>query len=193
VLLNNDTIVDKHTFDRLISEADTHKFDLVSPKIYFYPGKEFHRHDYQKNERGKVIWYAGGRNDWANVWAQHIGVDEVDHGQFDLITSTDFASGCCLAIRRQVISRIGNLDTGFTAYFEDNDYCQRAQKQGFKVGYIPSTHLWHKNAGSTGGSGSATQKKLIDQSRLRFALKHAPFRAKLALIKFNLLSNINKH
>lgn len=192
ILLNNDTIVDKNCFDQLITGALKSHFDLASPKIYFYPGKEFHHADYQPQERGHVIWYAGGRNDWPNVWAEHVGVDEVDHGQFDQAQITGFASGCCLAINHKVTKKIGLLDTGFTAYFEDNDYNQRARKHGFTIGYIPSAIVWHKNAGSTGGSGSAKQKKLIDQSRLRFALKHAPFRAKLAVIKLTLLNHLHQ-
>jgi GT2 family glycosyltransferase len=185
-LLNNDTTIHSKTFLHLAKETNQHHFDIASPKIYFYPGREFHHQDYKKSERGKVIWYAGGRIDWHNVWAQHLGVDEIDHGQFDRVGETEFATGCCMLIHRQVLKKIGLLDSGFTAYFEDTDFSIRAIKAGFKVGFIPSSFLWHKNAGSTNGSGSTTQKKLIDKSRLRFALKHAPIRAKLSLIKHTL-------
>ena len=29
-----------------------------------------------------MIWYAGGKIDWDNVLGRHLGVDEVDQGQY---------------------------------------------------------------------------------------------------------------
>lgn len=189
ILLNNDTTVAPDTFQNLFTSAQKHGFDLASPKIYFYPGCEFHHDQYQKSERGKVIWYAGGRIDWANVIAAQIGVNEVDLGQHDQACETEFATGCCLLIDKKVIDKIDLLPTIYTAYWEDTDYCLQAQKAGFKIGYTPDAHLWHKNAGSSGGSGSTKQIKLAGKSRLIFALRHAPLRAKLALIKHKILGH----
>lgn len=183
VLLNNDTTVSPQTIEALVTESRAHKYALASPKIYFYPGNEFHRESYNHSERGKVFWYAGGHMDWANIIPSHLGVDEVDHGQYDLARETEFATGCCLAISKAVIDRIGVLDESYHMYFEDNDLCQRASRAGFKVGYIPQAHMWHKNAGSTGGSGSIKQAKLVNQSRIKFGLRYGSFRTKFALIR----------
>ncbi len=187
VLLNNDTTVAKHTFTRLYSGVTTHHFHLASPKIYFYPGREFHLKSYRKSELGHIIWYAGGHIDWNTVIPSHIGVDEFDHGQFNHFAETTFATGCCLLIRRQVFDRIGLLSTAYHAYFEDTEFCLRAHRAGFRIGFIPTSHLWHKNAGSSGGSGSTTQTKLVNPSRLRFALRYAPLRTKLAVLKNHFL------
>ena len=183
ILLNNDTTVTPETFTTLVTQARKHNFDIASPKIYFYPGCEFHHDSYTKAEIGKVIWYAGGRIDWPNVIPRHIGVDEVDHGQYNLACETEFATGCCLLIDPKVFKSIGFLDDSYIAYFEDNDFCQRALKVGYKVGYLPQAHMWHKNASSSGGSGSKKQTTLVDSSRFRFAMRYAPLRAKLAIIK----------
>lgn len=181
ILLNNDTVVDSDIFKVMAQDAKLNKFDVASPKIYFYGGREYH--PVPKSEQGKIIWYAGGVLDLANIIATHRGVDEFDHAQFDNAEQTDFATGCCMLIHKNVFESIGFLDDSFLAYYEDNDFCRRSVSKGFKVGYIPGSHLWHKNAGSTGGSGSTTQNTILAKSRLRFALKHAPFRAKLALIR----------
>jgi len=182
-LLNNDTTVKADTFEKLALGAVENKFDLSSPKIYFYPGREFHKSDYTKSERGKVIWYAGGRNDWANVIPHHRGVNEVDHGQWEKPENIEFASGCCLLIHKKVVVKIGGLDDTYKAYFEDNDYCMKAKKQGFSIGYVPQSKMWHKNASSTGGSGSKQQRDLVDRSRFIFAMRYASLRAKLAIIR----------
>ena len=49
--------------------------------------------------------------------------------------------------------------------------------------YQPKTMLWHKNAGSAGGSGSSLQDYYITRNRLMFGLKYASFKTKLALLK----------
>jgi GT2 family glycosyltransferase len=186
LLLNNDTVVAPDLIETMYQGTIAHGFDIASPKIYFYPGKEFHHQDYREDETGRVIWYAGGRIDWANVWPSHLGVDEVDHGQFDRTGPTEFATGCAMLINNKVFKQTGLLDPVYNFYFEDTDFCLKAKKHGFNIGYIGTSSLWHKNAGSTGGSGSKRQKKYIDRSRLIFAMRYAPVRAKLALLKLQL-------
>ena len=89
---------------------------IVSPKIYFAKGHEFHKDRYQESELGKVIWYAGGRIDWQNIIASHRGVDEVDKGQFDKLEKTGFASGCCAMLKRTVLGKAdySTKDISFT-------------------------------------------------------------------------------
>jgi len=187
ILLNNDTTITDNSFSELVDGALKHKFDLASPKIYFSPGREFHHDQYSDSDRGHILWYSGGAIDWPNVLTYQLGVNEYDHGQFDQPTQTEFATGCCLYISAKTIDTIGFLDTGYLAYYEDTDYCVTAKKHGLKVGFIPTSLVWHKNAGST-GSGTPRQTKIQTKSRLRFGLRHAPLRAKLALIKHTFFS-----
>ena len=121
--------------------------------------------------------------DWKNVVGSHRGVDEVDHGQYEKCESTDFVSGCCLMVRREVLEKVGFFDPKYYLYYEDNDFCQRAKKAGFKIIYEPKAYLWHKNAGSAGGSGSHLQDYYTTRNRLLFGIKYAPVKSKLALIK----------
>ena len=68
ILLNNDTIVDSHLLKDMILMAESaNKIGLISPKIYFAHGFEYHKNRYKDDERGKIIWYAGGQIDWNNI------------------------------------------------------------------------------------------------------------------------------
>lgn len=184
LLLNNDTLIDKNLTSELLKTAESdEKIGIVAPKIYFAPGFEFHKNHYSKNQRGKVIWYAGGIIDLLNVYGHHIGVDEVDKGQYDKIKETDFASGCCMFVKKKVFEIIGLLDEKYFLYYEDLDFCLRAKKAGFKIIYAPKAIVWHKNAGSAGGSGSKIQDFYITRSRFIFAFKHCSWRTRLALLK----------
>ena len=188
LILNNDTIVEKSLIINLINSAK--KGDIVSPKIYFAKGFEFHKNRYKKEDLGKVIWYAGGKIDWQNVMGIHIGVDEIDHGQFSKRLEIDLATGACMLIKRQVFEKIGFFDEKYFLYLEDMDFCVRAKRAGFKIIFEPKAILWHKNASSGGGSGSGLQDYYISRNRLLFATKYAKARTKFAVFK-QILSQIN--
>lgn len=187
LILNNDTYVDKSFLEELlkIAEKDA-QIGILSPKIYFAPGFEFHRSRYKKNETGKVFWYAGGEMDWDNIIGHHRGVDEVDNGQFDKTEETELATGCCMMIKKEVFDKVGMFDDKYFLYYEDADLCMRAKKNGFKIMYTSKSVIWHKNAGSAGGSGSVLQDYYITRNRLLFGFRYAPARSKLALFRENL-------
>ena len=111
-LLNNDTIVHPDALCLVNAFVDS-RVGIAGSKIYFAKGHEYHRDRYKADERGKVIWYAGGTIDWENMYASHKGVDEVDHGQYDTPESTNFITGCSMMISRSVIDAVGYLDDRF--------------------------------------------------------------------------------
>lgn len=187
MILNNDTCVDKNFLKELIKVADTDdKIGILSPKIYFAPGFEFHKAKYKKEELGRVIWYAGGEMDWNNVIGHHRGVDEVDNGQFDHVEETELATGCCMMIKKEVLEKAGMFDSKYYLYYEDSDLNIRVKKAGFKIMFVPKSIVFHKNAGSAGGSGSVLQDYYITRNRLLFGFRYAPIRAKLALFRESL-------
>ena len=125
--------------------------------------------------------------DWANIYGSHIGVDQVDNGQYDEINDrVDFLTGCCLLVKRQVFDQIGLLDEKFFMYLEDADFCQRAQKAGFKIAYIPQSKIWHLNAGSS-KSGGELHDYFISRNRLLFGFRYAKLKTKFALVKESLI------
>lgn len=187
LILNNDTYVDKDFLAKLLKTADEDKnVGILVPKIYFASGSEFHKDRYLKNEIGKVLWYAGGEMDWANIIGQNRGVDEVDKGQYDKTEETEIATGCCMLIKKEVFENIGLFDDKYFLYYEDSDLSIRARRKDFKIMYVSGSIIWHKNAGSAGGSGSVLQDYYITRNRLLFGFKFAGFRSKLALFKESL-------
>ncbi|MBM3283673.1 glycosyltransferase family 2 protein [Candidatus Gottesmanbacteria bacterium] len=182
ILLNNDTLVSPGLFGELVRYAENNpSTGLISPKIYFAPGFEYHKDKYNQKDKGKVFWYAGGLIDWSNIYASHRGVDEVDKGQFENITETDFATGCCMLITRKLIEKIGLLDKKYYLYFEDVDYSIRSKKAGFKVVYYPKAYLWHKNASSSDKPGSPIHIYYQTRNRLYFGYKYSSFWIKKSL------------
>ncbi len=186
-LLNNDTLANQNLVDKLLEAMENDKsIGIAGPKIYFAPGYEFHKDRYKNEDKGKVLWYAGGIIDWKNIYASHKGVDEVDHGQHDELSETDFVTGCAMMLKREVFERIGLFDKRYFLYWEDNDFCQRAKRAGFKVVYVPQASMWHKNASSSDKPGSTTHQYYQTRNRLLFGMKYGQLRTKFALFRESL-------
>lgn len=184
LVLNNDVVADENLIVELLNAFDE-SIGIVSPKIYFAPGFEYHKDRYKENEKGKVFWYAGGEIDWKNVIGKHRGVDEVDKDQYEVKQETEVGTGCCMLIKRKVLESVGIFDEKFFLYYEDADLSVRVRKKGFKILYVPRGVLWHKNAAAT-GLGSSLQDYYITRNRLLFGFRYASTRVKLALFKESL-------
>ncbi len=182
MILNNDTIVDKNLITELLKVAKKEKVAAVSPKIYFAQGYEFHKDRYKKNDLGKVIWYAGGKIDWKNVYGENRGVDELDGGQFQNTSNTGFATGACMFLTAIAVKEVGMFDEKYFLYLEDADLSLRLKRKGWKVKYTPKAVVWHKVSQSS-GIGSNLNDYFITRNRLMFGMKYAPVRAKIALIR----------
>lgn len=182
VLINNDTIVPKDLVLNILSSPITEdKVGVVGGLIYFAKGFEF-EDSYSKDELGKVIWYAGGKYDWDNVYASHVGVNDVDHGQYDQVTSTDFITGCLFITKPEILKSIGLFDERYCLYFEDSDLGLRIKKAGFKLLFDPNIKIWHKVAQSS-GIGSPLNDYFLTRNRLLFGMDYAKTRTKLALLR----------
>jgi GT2 family glycosyltransferase len=163
---------------------------ILGSKSYFEKGFEFHKQRYQKSQLGKVIWFAGGSIDWKNVESKHLGVDQVDQGQFDTPGPTEFITGASMLLSGQMLKNIGVFDEKYFLYFEEVDLCQRAHKANWQLLYVPDSIVWHANALSS-GSGSALHDYYLIRNKLLFGFRWAPFKTKLALIKFSLQTILN--
>jgi len=183
IVLNNDVIVDRNLVINLLKcYRKDEKIGIVSPKIYFTKGHEFHKKRYSEKELGKVIWYAGGIIDWDNLINKHNGVDEVDKGQFDEDLKTDFATGACAMLPIEVIKKVKGFDNRYFLYYEDGDINMRIKREGYKIYYCAKAFMWHNNAGSS-SSGSQLQDYYITRNRLLFGFSYAPTKTKAALFR----------
>jgi len=62
----------------------------------------------------------------------------------------DWLAGASMLIRRAVIDEIGLMDDAYFLYYEETDYCLRAQRAGWKVGYVVESSVTHIGSVSTG-------------------------------------------
>lgn len=75
-------------------------------------------------------------------------------------------SGSCMFIRRETWEQVGDFDERFFAYQEDSDYCRRARQKGWKIMYVPISHIIHY--GGEGGSKAQPIKSIYQWHRSYF-------------------------
>jgi GT2 family glycosyltransferase len=182
-ILNPDLRLDTKSFSALVDfSRQAPHVSILSPKIYFYPGYEYHKDRYSKKDAGKVIWYAGGFINWTTVLGEHYGVNEVDKGQFDGPNEVGFATGASLFFKKDLWNSTGGFDEKFFLYLEDADLCLRAKKIGLSIYFVPNSIMWHKNAKSSGVGGNL-HDYYFARNRMLFGMRHGSTRLKFALVR----------
>jgi len=162
LLLNNDTIAKSNFLDYLIDYAEKNKeAGILNPKI-LYPNSN-------------KIWSLGGKISYSTGFSIYIGKGK-NSNKWNEVIEPDFASGCALLIKREVIKKIGLLDPIYFAYYEDNDFSFRAKRASYKIKVIPESIIWHKKSASAGQQGSnrltPTQAYYFSRNALIFARKN---------------------
>lgn len=186
-VVNNDTYFENEFVENVTKSIQLHPQSIIGGKIYYAPGYEYHKSRYKNTDLGKVIWYAGGETDWNHVITRHVGVDQIDEGNFDIESQTGFVTGCLMCFDKKVINKIGFMDESYFLFYEDADYCERAKRKGLNLYFDPLIKIWHKSGQSTQGPGSKFQHKYQKKNRLKFGLKYAPFKTKAHLLKNHFL------
>jgi len=182
-IVNPDIVVDINALEEAMKVMiKDEKIAVVGSKVYFAPGFEFHKDRYIKKQQGKILWYAGGENDWKNVYAVHYGMNEEDKGQFDVEKEVEFATGSSMLFRCSALRQVGIIDEKYFLYYEENDLCQRLKKAGWKLMYAPKSVVWHK-VGQATGIGTPLADYYIARNRMLFGLRWAPTLTKFALFR----------
>jgi len=132
LLINNDTTVNEDFLLELVEVGESDKrVGALGSKIYFH-------------SEPNRIWFAGGKINWLKNKGTHLGLDEIDNGQYDKMSETDYLTGCCLLVKREVIEKAGILAEDYFLYYEDTDFSARVKNAGYKIMYVPKSKIYHK-------------------------------------------------
>ncbi|HMB38584.1 MAG TPA: glycosyltransferase [Wenzhouxiangellaceae bacterium] len=155
VFLNNDTQVTDNWLDTLIETfADRPSAGIVGGRLVFGDGT--------LQEAGGIIFRD------ASGWNYGRGEDP-DRPDFNFLSETDYVSGACLAIERQLFAELGGFDTYYApAYYEDTDLCFRVRERGLKVFYQPASTVIHFEGGTSGTDESTGIKQHQAVNRDKF-------------------------
>jgi len=140
LLLNNDTVSSPNLLSTFVNAADlSPKAGLFGAKIFFY-------------DNPTVIWHAGGGVNPRSFRCFHHGCGDCDlQKKWEEVRSIEYACGCTLFIKKEVILNVGLMAPHFFLLWEEIDWCWRIRKAGYECLYIPEARVWHKISQSFDG------------------------------------------
>lgn len=129
-LLNNDTVIGDLALYFLVSTAEyLPRVAIVGSKLYCYP--EIDKIQFN----GISVFYRG---------------IALNQSEPERILSVPFVSGASMLIRSEFLKKRGLIREDYFLYFEDNEICLRAIREGFMVLYNPLSVVYHKGGASIG-------------------------------------------
>ncbi len=138
LLLNDDTIVSKHSLKRMVECSNFNGGAIVNPLSNCDYGW-LHTYDLKINSLQLV----------PNMKIESISKEEIDilrNTQFTdakTFSESDFAAFYSTLIPIEAYKKIGRLHEDFKNGGEDADYCYRAKRLGFKVGWTSDSFVFH--------------------------------------------------
>ena len=79
----------------------------------------------------------------------------------------------CVALRRDVLDRVGMLDEDFGfGFYEDDDYCIRVRHAGYKLVCAEDVFVYHRGGGSFDRMGNET-RKMMKENRRKLETKYS--------------------
>ena len=171
-LLNNDAIVDSQILNSFLEATQLY------PDAGIFGGKVY---DYGEPNK---IQFAGAIWDEKTCYFLHMGEGEIDDGKtFESYREVDFAIGCVLFFRKELIEKVGYLEPKFFLNYEETDWCFRSRRSGYKCIFVPKAKVWHKGAASFAGQLSPLYVYFMTRNELLWAERNLKFKHRVRLYK----------
>ncbi len=154
-LLNNDTVVAPGWLSTLIRRLDVSpRLGMVGPVSNMVGNSAIVPVSYRR---------ISGMRRWAgNYCRRHAGESVA-------MTMLGFF---CVAMRRDVYEKVGDLDEQFgLGYFEDDDYCRRVVAEGFEMCFVRDAFVHHCQGASFKLLGKAAHQEVFERNRIKYEEK----------------------
>lgn len=161
-VLNEDTIAEPDMLEHLVAE-----FEAMERKAVIGPEVRY-------ADEPELVWCAGGGIDWQRGYTVNLEIDTVTKGVDRAPFDAPFIVGCAMLIPIAALRIVGGFDPRYFIYWEEVDWCVRAQKAGYRMRVVPASVLYHKVPRHAAGP---TPRVLyyLTRNRLLFLRKHLPW------------------
>lgn len=138
-LLNNDTVIKPDALQSLVAIAeDDGLVGIVGSKILYYSNPD-------------VIQVAGGGILFPLIGRiKYVGGGCKDSNQWDRQFPISYVMGASMLIKGIVIMDIGLFESNYFLSWEETDFCTKAVRNGWKLGYAHNSRIWHKDSATIG-------------------------------------------
>lgn len=149
VLLNNDTFVTRNWLAALVRHLRRDPaLGLVGPVT---------------NNIGNEAKIDISYKDMDEMTFKALAYTQNNHGNLLYVDNIAFF---CVAFSREMHAQVGSLDESFGyGFFEDDDYCKRAQLAGYKIAIAEDVFVHHHLSASFDSLGKERRNAIFEQSR----------------------------
>lgn len=177
LLMNSDTLTHAGAVESLLAAATTApSIGIFAPRLEWPSGEVQHSCFRLMSPISEFL----GAASWGVLdrllSRRRVAMDltSVDQG-----ISPEWVSFAVVMIRREVLSAVGGLDESFFMYFEDAEFCARAEAAGWGIEYVPDARFVHLRGGSSSVKSRTAEKQRLPryyyESRARyFRLVYGP-------------------
>jgi len=142
-LLNSDTVVLGNALEKAVAFMQSHPdVGALSPRLLNEDGS---LQDFPKsyptlaNELSRMLRIYN-----CVTWSKRKGL--VTSGEYT--REVDRVKGACLLVQRQVVGSVGGMAEDYFMYAEEDDWCYRIKRQGWKIYYYPEARVVHYGGSS---------------------------------------------
>lgn len=139
-LLNPDTTVQRCSLQELIEVQRSDPTIGACGSKMFYGALRVEGSDLALPHK---IWGAGGAINFAEQEIRMLGFGEFDTEEFCQPRDCDYLPGCSILIPTSTIMRCGLMREEYFHFFEETDWCQRIQSEGFRLRFVPKSIVEH--------------------------------------------------
>ena len=152
LLLNSDTKLSKGSLDSLYDYSKTDNYDITSCKLV-NPNGSFQPNAGDLPTPVPLFFWLSGLDDIFRKYIRLPSYHRLDTHYYENSGKVGWVSGAAMLIGKEVFDKIGLFDKKIFMYAEDVDFCWRATKEGFKVGWTKDAQIAH-----IGGASSDSPK-----------------------------------
>ncbi|MCB2184122.1 MAG: glycosyltransferase family 2 protein [Desulfobulbaceae bacterium] len=149
-LLNNDTIVHPKALAHLLRCAGEGQADIIGSTVVF-------------EDDPKTVQCAGGcsYSPATTIFKPAMGGMALDEAMtLSNHPRIDYIYGASLFVRREVFEKCGLLNEDFFLFNEEIDFCTKAKRAGYKLGWCRDSIVFHKGGQTVGRPDSGNKKKI---------------------------------
>ncbi|WP_299701033.1 glycosyltransferase family 2 protein [uncultured Pontibacter sp.] len=153
-LLNNDTVVDADSLSELVMSAlsaieKRENIGIWGSKLLFYHNRD-------------KIQAIGGAFNLKTFTTSHIGENLPDREDIAIPNiKQDYVIGASMFVSKAFIENVGLLNEDYFLYFEELDWAKRGELQGYGLGYVENSKVYHKEGQSIGSSTNGASKSAL--------------------------------
>ncbi|WP_066297085.1 glycosyltransferase [Bacillus sp. FJAT-29937] len=157
ILLNNDTIVTQNWIETLIKPLMENKeLGMVGPVS-----------NSVGNDQMLDFFIGDPINGPSKEWLKDFKLFYEGNYRY-----TNLLGFYCVAIKREVYEKAGDLDTNYgIGMFEDDDYCEQVKSLGYKLAIVEDTFVFHHGSASFKKIKSDHYQKLWEKNKAYFETK----------------------